>query len=68
MSLSHLRLAVVVAGVALPVMVAVQSDGGGRAGREWPAVGGDATNARYSTLTQISTASVTRLGAAWRWT
>ena len=63
------RLAVFAAVVvlALPITVAVQSDAGGRgpAGREWPAVGGDLGNARYSTITQITTGNIARLGGAW---
>ena len=67
----HRRLVIPVgllAGVLLlPVTASMQSDGGGRAaaGREWPAVGGDAANARYSTLAHITTANVARLGGAW---
>lgn len=33
--------------------------------REWPLVGGDWTNQRYSTLGQINTQNVKNLGAAW---
>ena len=63
----HLGIGAAVVVLALPVTVAVQSDAGGRAvaGREWPAVGGDAGNARYSTLTQITPGNVGRLGGAW---
>lgn len=32
---------------------------------EWPAVGGDAGNMRYSPLTQVSTRNIKDLGAAW---
>jgi quinohemoprotein ethanol dehydrogenase len=53
--------------LAMPVTVAVQSDGNGRApaAREWPTVGGDWGNTRYSTLGQITAQNVTRLGGAW---
>jgi len=34
-------------------------------GTEWPAVGGDNTNARYSALARINTSNVRRLGGAW---
>jgi alcohol dehydrogenase (cytochrome c) len=34
-------------------------------GLEWPLVGGDTTNRRYSTLTQINTATVKNLGGSW---
>src|SRR5438477_372189 len=40
--------------------MAVAVDGG-----EWPAFGGEAANARYSPLAQITTANVMRLGGAW---
>lgn len=35
------------------------------AGRQWPAVSGDWGNTRYSTLNQINTQNVAKLGAAW---
>src|SRR5262245_47682420 len=35
------------------------------AGKEWPTVGGDWGNTRYSTLNAINTANVKGLGAAW---
>src|SRR5712691_1437071 len=69
--MTHSRLVITVAMLAgallLPMTASMQSDGGGRAAaaREWPAVGGDAANARYSALTQITTANVGRLGGAW---
>jgi outer membrane protein assembly factor BamB len=40
-------------------------DGRTFAGREWTLAGGDRGSARYSTLDQITTANVTRLGGAW---
>jgi alcohol dehydrogenase (cytochrome c) len=53
--------------VAAPVTVLVQSDSGARgpAGRDWPTVGGDWANTRYSALNQITTQNVARLGAVW---
>jgi glucose dehydrogenase len=53
--------------LALPVIVAVQSDGGGRgpAAADWPTVGGDWGNMRYSPLNQITTQNVSKLGGAW---
>jgi PQQ enzyme repeat len=33
--------------------------------QEWPAVGGDWGDSRYSTLTQVNTQTVKNLGAAW---
>jgi alcohol dehydrogenase (cytochrome c) len=53
------------AALVMPTTVSVQSDVKGPAGKEWPAVGGDWGNTRYSTLSQISRANVARLGAAW---
>lgn len=35
------------------------------ASRDWPMVGGDWSNSRYSALTQININNVSRLGAAW---
>lgn len=62
-------VAVVVAGLlALPASVAVQqSNDDGRAlpGKDWPLVGGDWSSARYSTLSQINTDTIKRLGGAW---
>ena len=68
--MAHIRLVIPVAVLAgvllLPVTASMQSDGGrAAAGRDWPAVGGDAANARYSTLARISTANISRLGGAW---
>jgi alcohol dehydrogenase (cytochrome c) len=53
--------------LVLPVAVNVQSaDEAPRpAGMEWPAVSGDRGNSRHSTLNQITTQNVTKLGAAW---
>ncbi len=53
--------------LAVPVAVAVQSGPGGApaAGKDWPLFGGDRSNARYSPLTQITTANVKTLGGAW---
>ena len=64
--LGVLLLAVV---VALPVAVTVQdssSEGSTFAAADWPFIGGDLANSRYSTLDQINVASVAELGAAWR--
>ncbi|MDB5396015.1 MAG: quinonprotein alcohol dehydrogenase [Rhodospirillales bacterium] len=35
------------------------------AGKDWPAVGGDWNNSRFSTLTKINPSNVKTLGAAW---
>lgn len=35
------------------------------AAKDWPMVGGDWNNTRFSTLTQINTQNIQRLGAAW---
>src|SRR4030095_13037320 len=50
--------------LALPVTVFVQSSPEPSSGRGWSTVMGDLGN-RYSTLDQINTQSVSRLGAAW---
>jgi quinoprotein glucose dehydrogenase len=34
---------------------------------EWPVYGGDPGGAKYSTLTDINTSNVSRLGVAWEW-
>ena len=39
--------------------------GRGFAARDWPLAGGDWTSSRYSTLTEISTETIDRLGGAW---
>src|SRR5580704_10777995 len=68
MNLHHWIGVVALAGVlAMPVTVAVQSDGNGRApaAKDWPTVGGDWGNTRYSMLGQITAQNVTRLGGAW---
>jgi PQQ-dependent dehydrogenase (methanol/ethanol family) len=65
---THRLLATLVCVVALSVSVLVQSDGVGRtaASKEWPTVGGEWGNGRHSTLSQITTENVARLGGAWR--
>jgi quinohemoprotein ethanol dehydrogenase len=65
---THRLLATLVCVVALSVSVLVQSDGVGRtaASKEWPTVGGEGGNGRHSTLSQITTENVARLGGAWR--
>jgi alcohol dehydrogenase (cytochrome c) len=62
-----IAIAAFVGVLAIPVTVAVQSDGArrGQTGKDWPAVGGDWGNMRYSTLDQISAQNVTKLGGAW---
>ena len=43
----------------------VPGGGGGYPGTDWPAVGGNWSSSRYSTLTDITTDTVDRLGGAW---
>jgi glucose dehydrogenase len=52
---------------AIPAAVAVQSDEdfGARAHRDWPLSGGDWSNSRHSTLTQVTPANVSKLAGAW---
>ena len=62
------RLVVAIAGVLLlSAHVEVQSGDDARrpANRQWPAVSGDWGNTRHSTLNQITTQNITKLGAAW---
>src|SRR6185295_2777472 len=63
------RVVVLIAGVLLlsSAHVRVQSGDDARrpAAKQWPAVSGDWGNTRHSTLKQITTQSVTKLGAAW---
>ena len=67
--MSGVRL--VVAAVAclliVPADVMVQSGDDWRrpAGKQWPAVSGDWGNTRYSTLNQINTQNIAKLGGAW---
>ena len=62
-------VAVVAAVVVMPIAVAVQSgsteDGSAFATADWPFIGGDWANSRYSALDQISIQSVADLGATW---
>ena len=53
--------------VSLPVVALVQSDDEGRRGpgRDWTFFGGDWTNQRHSTLTQVTTQNVKTLRGAW---
>ena len=39
--------------------------GRGHPAQDWPFVGGDWSSSRYSTLTEITTETVDRLGGAW---
>jgi quinohemoprotein ethanol dehydrogenase len=50
---------------AMPAVALAQADLRNPPGKEWPTIGGDWHNTRYSTLTQISTANVKDLKAAW---
>jgi glucose dehydrogenase len=63
----RLVVATVACLLVLPAGVAVQSGDDARApaGRQWPAVSGDWGNTRYSTLKQITSQNVAKLGAAW---
>jgi quinohemoprotein ethanol dehydrogenase len=55
-----------IAALALCTTLDVQADGLGHpTGKDWPMVGGDRQNTRYSTLSQINTHNVKHLGAAW---
>ena len=63
-----LVVVVVAAGVvSLPGALQGQTPERGRGypAQDWPAVGGNWSSSRYSTLTDITTATVDRLGGAW---
>ena len=63
-----LVVVVVAAGVvSLPGALQGQTPERGRGypAQDWPAVGGNWSSSRYSTLTDITTATVGRLGGAW---
>jgi glucose dehydrogenase/plastocyanin len=45
--------------------VAFAADLPATTGRDWPAVGGDAGNTRFSPLSQITRANASKLGGAW---
>jgi glucose dehydrogenase len=70
-SMAGIRRRLVLGAVAClfiaPADVNVQSGDDARrpAGREWPAVSGDFGNTRHSTLRQVSTENVAKLGGAW---
>ena len=53
--------------LALPAVVVLRSEesSGHAAGKQWSTVSGDLGNTRYSTLAQITTQNVTKLGGAW---
>jgi len=61
---STLALGVVVAGLTLRV-AGQSADWTKHPSNDFPTVGGDYYNQRYSTLDQINTSNVTKLGGAW---
>ncbi len=71
--LSLPRVVVVIAALSLVMVVAQMGDlqgqapegGRGYPSQDWPLVGGDWSGARYSTLADIRTNTVDRLGGAW---
>ena len=54
-----------VAILALSTTAIAANDLTGPAGKDWPAVGGDWNNSRYSGLDKINTNNVKTLGGAW---
>ena len=50
---------------ALPSLALAQADLRQPSGKEWLTIGGDWSNSRYSTLTQINRENVKNLKAAW---
>src|SRR5580698_10111660 len=65
------RIALVVFAAAVPAFIATFAAAQGApdlrkpAGKDWPSIGGDWSNSRYSTLTQINRNNVKNLKAAW---
>ena len=70
---SAARVIAVVAAMCLAVVVAPMGDlqgqapesGRGYPSQDWPLVGGNRSGTRYSTLAEITTDTVARLGGAW---
>ena len=50
---------------AMPAVALAQADLRNYPGKEWPTIGGDWHNTRYSTLDQINPGNVKNLKAAW---
>src|SRR5579862_997225 len=74
MSSHYPRTVLFMALVVLPVFLGGRSQSQSQSQRqsqseqgnkEWPLVGGDLGNQRYSTLSQINTRTIQKLGAAW---
>lgn len=63
--LGHLLVTVVLCGLWLPHAAQAADSARSEASREWPTVGGDTGNSRYSPLAQINTTNVRRLAGAW---
>ena len=53
------------AAVLIAAPAAQTEDGGAPGAADWPFIGGDWANSRYSTLDAINTSNVASLGAAW---
>jgi alcohol dehydrogenase (cytochrome c) len=63
----RLSVALIAAGLLLPTAVFSQARPDYRepAGKDWPVWGGNWSNQKYSTLNQINTSNVAKLGGAW---
>src|SRR5262249_35582280 len=59
-------LVVALAVAATTVLVRTQSNALAPAAKEWPAVSGDLGNTRYTTLTQITKDTLSKLKGAWQ--
>ncbi len=58
--------ALLASAMAMPVLAAGGADDLRQpAGKDWPAVGGNWDNSRFSTLKQINTTNIKQLGGAW---
>ncbi len=69
---NHMHVLRVVVAIAVSMLTPtaslqgqVDDSGRGHPAQNWPLVGGGWSSSRYSTLTDISTATVDRLGGAW---
>src|SRR5579883_181407 len=65
LGLRCLRYVLLAGALALPALASAKDDLNQPAAKDWPAVGGSWSNARYSSLDKINTQNVKQLGGAW---
>ena len=63
--IASLACPALVLALTLPGAASASPPADSSVGRDWPTVGGDSFNSRYSPLKTINTANVKRLGGAW---